>query len=319
MLHKISKVSSAKEQFSPKFPKVRYFDISWLSHYDGPGQRVVVFLQGCHLRCPWCHSPHSQASEAPLLFSRTRCSLCRCCEKVCAQSVHRISGERHDLYRKNCIHCGKCIDACPVSDPRRFGGALYLPTKEISVDELWELIYPQVNILRKIGGITFSGGEALLQVHALKQLLLLCKEKGIHTAIETSGTLPVHYISEVIDLVDCWLFGLRPTPFYIPPDVHLIDDNLAFLSEKSGRVIVRTPIIKGITDLSESLEGIALYMQTYQLSQIQLLPFNRGTPHYYDASGTTCPIGSEAIPSKERLDYVKDYFQRKGFMATITN
>lgn len=296
---------------------IRYFDIAWLSHCDGPGHRVVLFLQGCHLRCPWCHSPHSHTLEAPLLFFPTRCLQCGRCEQVCPQSVHYISTKGHDLCRENCRSCGKCVDTCPVSNRERMSGALVLPTKQITVAALWNLLYPQADLLRNIGGITVSGGEALLQLEALKQLLLLCKKAGIHTAVETSGTLPTRYLTEVVELVDCWLFGLRPTPLYVPPNDDLIGDNLAFLAKANTHIIIRTPVIADITDLPEALERIALQMQTNQLTEIQLLPFHCGTTHYYDAAGITCPIGCEAIPSTERLDTVRDYFQHNGFMARI--
>jgi len=316
-MSKSSKGSPMNGQQPAESLTIRYFDIAWLSHCDGPGHRVVLFLQGCHLRCPWCHSPHSHASEAPLLFFPARCLRCGRCEQVCPQSVHRINAEGHDLRRENCIRCGKCVDACPISNRGRTSGALALPTKKITIAALWDLLYPQIDMLRSIGGITVSGGEALLQLQALMQLLRLCKDAGIHTAVETSGTLPTQYLAEVVELVDCWLFGLRPTPFYVPPNTDLIEDNLAFLAKAGSRVIVRMPVIAGITDLPESLERIALDMQANQLTEIQLLPFHRGTAHYYDAAGIPCPVGCEAIPSAERLGTVKDYFQRSGLLATI--
>jgi pyruvate-formate lyase-activating enzyme len=196
-------------------------------------------------------------------------------------------------------------------------GALALPTKEITIAALWGVLYPQLDLLRDIGGITVIGGEPLLQSHALRQLLWLCKEAGIHTAIETSGAVPIQYLADVVGLTDCWLFGLRPTPFYVSPDADLIEDNLAFLTEAGSCVIIRTPVIVGITDLPESLERIAVTMHANQLTEIQLLPFHRGTIHYYDATGMLCPVDCETIPSAEQLGTVRDYFQLSGFLTTI--
>ena len=209
------------------------------------------------------------------------------------------------------------MDACPLSNRDRLTGVLALPTREITVAALWNLLYPQLDLLRAIGGLTVSGGEPLLQAQALRQLLHLCREAGIHTVVETSGALPAQCLADVIGLVDCWLFGLRPTPVYLPPQAGLVEDNLAFLTDAGSRVIVRTPVVAGITDLPQSLEVIAAIMRTRHLTEIELLPFHHGVSHYYDASGTSCPVGSEAIPSAERLDAVRECFEQNGFVVRI--
>lgn len=292
---------------------IRYFDIAWRSRYDGPGQRVVVFLQGCSLRCPWCHSPHSRESESPLLFFAARCCRCGRCEAICPQSVHRIGAASHELRRERCRRCGKCVEACLLSSRDRLSGALALPTRELTIGELWELLYPQLDVLRAIGGMTVSGGEPLLQSQSLRELFHLCHASDIHTAVETCGAVPLRCIEDVIGLVDCWLFGLRPTPDFVPQ----VEDNLAALTARGSRVIVRTPIIAGITDLPISLDKIAKTMQTRRLREIELLPCHEGVSHYYDASGKQCPLGSEAIPSVERLDAVREYFEQCGCVVRI--
>lgn len=292
-------------------------DIAWLSHYDGPGHRVVLYLQGCHLRCPWCHSPHSQATGPLLLYFPARCLHCGRCAQICPQGVHQITENSHIIERSKCIGCGKCIDVCPVSHRNHLSGALALPGKRMTVPELWHLLYPQLDLLRSIGGLTVSGGEALLQSEALSELLQLCKEEGIHTAVETSGALPREHIENVIQLTDCWLYGLRPTPFYTPPFAERIIDNLAFLAKEGRRIIIRTPIIAGITDLPASLEQIAKTMLVNGLSEIQLLPFNRETSHYYHALDRECLVGEEANVTSEQMEAVRCFFNKKGLSATI--
>jgi pyruvate-formate lyase-activating enzyme len=215
------------------------------------------------------------------------------------------------------VRCGKCVDACPVSMRHRLSGALALPTREVSISELWELIHPQLDLLRDIGGITISGGEALLQSPALLRLLRLCQKDGIHTAIETSGGLPSRCFVSLADLVDCWLFGLRPTPLYRPPATDLIERNLKLLRDAGRDVIIRMPVVVGTTDLPNSLEQISKSMTANRVREIQLLPFHAETGHYYHAMGSSCSIGSDAIPSAERLRTVEEYFQRCGFIASI--
>lgn len=209
------------------------------------------------------------------------------------------------------------MDACPVSSRDWLSGPLALPTKEITVAALWDLLYPQLDILRAIGGLTVSGGEPLLQSQSLRELFLLCRNFKVPTAVETSGAVPIRCLEDVVELVDCWLFGLRPTPVYVPPQVNLIKDNLHFLTDRSSRIIIRMPVIAGITDLPISLQDISQTMQAHGLREIELLPFHEGVSHYYDASGTSCPVGREAIPSAERLEAVREYFTQRGFVTRI--
>lgn len=294
-----------------------YFDISWLSPYDGPGYRVVLYLQGCHLRCPWCHSPHSQTMGPSLLYFPERCKHCNRCVQVCSYGVHQVTPDNHIVDRTKCVGCGMCVDACPASHPDRLSGVLVQPTKMIAIGKLWYLLYPQLDLLRSVGGLTISGGEALLQSKALAELLHLCKEEGIHTAVETSGALPQKHIEDIVEVTDCWLYGLRPSPVYTPPHADKIIDNLAFLTKTGSRIIVRTPVIGGITDLPASLDRIAEIMQTSGLREIQLLPFNRETTHYYYALGRKCQVGDEAILLPEQMDAVRTFFLKKDLLATI--
>jgi len=179
------------------------------------------------------------------------------------------------------------------------------------------LLYPQLELLRNIGGLTVSGGEPLLQSQLLSDLLFLCKKENFHTAIETSGALARRHITDVVEYVDCWLYGLRPTPAYKPNKADLITSNLAYLSGTGRRIIIRMPVIKGITDVPVSLNKITKTMQANGLHEIQLLPFNKGTSHYYHALGRECSIGDEAITSTENLNTVRNYFQGKNFSVSI--
>lgn len=296
---------------------LRYFDIAWLSRYDGPGHRVVLYLQGCHLRCPWCHSPHSQPTTSPLLYFPARCRHCGCCVQACLQGVHEVKAGNHRIHRERCTGCGKCIEACPVSHRERTSGVLALAGRDIQVTELWRILYPQLDLLRSIGGLTASGGEALLQSEALAALFRLCKQENIHTAVETSGALSSKPIKEIAPLTDCWLYGLRPTPFYTPPLAEQIAANLAFLAKTTSRIIIRTPIIAGITDQPVSLKQIAELMKKNGVHEIQLLPFNRETPHYYHALGQECRVGNEARVSHDRMETVRSFFEKRNLKPTI--
>lgn len=178
--------------------ELTYFNISWLSKTDGSGLRVVLFLQGCSLDCVWCHSPHSQPNKCPLLFFESLCTNCGRCAEVCSNGVHLFNDGKHILQRDACIQCGKCVESCPQSSFYNSANALSLPTKTDDVDTLFSKLKPQLDLFRDKGGITFSGGEPLLQVNALTVLAKKCKEAGINTVLETSGSVALRSIKTIL-------------------------------------------------------------------------------------------------------------------------
>lgn len=287
-----------------------------MSGHDGPGKRVVLFLQQCHLRCQWCHAPHSWESRSPLLFFESRCTGCGRCAKTCARDVHQVAPQGHFLNRRQCRGCGECIMACPASSRDSGAGALQLPAREMAVEEMFRLISPQLELLRDIGGLTLSGGEALLQHKACAELLALCREKGFHTAVETSGTLPLRLYRYVAQLVDCWLFGLRPLhPGSRLP--HTAIENLQYIASLGARVIVRVPVINGCTTANRILDQIHFTMEDLELSHIELLPYNPDTAHYYKALGEEY-LGDHLFSvSPEQIQSVKSYFENRKMQVRL--
>ncbi len=288
--------------------KVRYFDIAWLSKLDGPGARLVVFFQGCNLKCKWCHSPHSWGTYSKVLLDRHYCKLCGICETICKQGVHKLEQGKHILNIENCTSCGKCVEACTESSSYSRRGALILPTEEIEVSELFHFIYPQLKIFKKSGGITLSGGEALFQYKAAKELLQLCKKSEIHTAIESSGFLPVKNYKYVSEFVDYWLIGIRGVD-EASPQISQIYKTLQFLSSLKKDILVRFPVVSGYTDSKKQLETTKKLMKHFSLPRIQLLPYNRNTSHYYESMNLPFKLEGDPIPSRNHLEKIKKFFQ----------
>ena len=131
------------------------FDIERNSYVDGPGIRTTVFFKGCNLHCAWCHNPESQSAKPQMLF-----------------------------YKNKCTGCGKCTLYCP-HDAREICG------REYTVDAvLREILKDKSFYEASGGGVTFSGGECMLQIDFLVEILKVCKENGIHTAEDTAGHVP---------------------------------------------------------------------------------------------------------------------------------
>lgn len=275
-----------------------FVDVSWNSGVDGPGRRVVVYLRGCPLDCPWCHSPHTRSFTPTLLFFSERCRLCGRCQAVCSAGVHRVEANAHLLDRSRCVACGACVRGCPVSaGASHRAGALRLTDERLPADALFRWLAPHLQLLGDLGGLTVSGGEPLAQAEAVAALLRRCRDAGVHTAVETSGIGSASAVESLLELVDCWLFGLRPLPVdhgaagrVGRPD--RVAATLRRLVEAPGRrrILIRLPLIPGHTDSPPTWARIAETMAGLGLRELQVLPFNPDAGHYHGALGQPFPL-----------------------------
>lgn len=294
---------------------MKYFDIAWCSQKDGPGTRIVLFLQGCNSHCIWCHSPHSQPECPPILFYEEYCQRCGKCAEVCSTGNHVVNHNRHLFRRDGCNRCGQCILSCP-------GRALELKFYEEEPATVFKKLKPELLLLEGIGGITVSGGEPLLQHLELSELFKLCKASGIHTAVETSAAVERLCLEEIFDYTDCWLFGLKQTDKRLcksmtGADFAAIYSNLGFLAQKAPeKIIIRLPLIPGFTDDPANLRRIAGIMKLYNINSLQLLPYNPYTSYYYKVSGIPFNEKRFHIPDKSEISSTLDFFIKNGINAT---
>lgn len=304
---------------------IAYWAISWLSTKDGPGNRVVVYMQGCPVQCPWCHSPHSRYNISPLLFQKHLCRLCGKCETVCPNGVHQVTPSEHFIDRTKCTHCGRCVSACPYSTATASTSALSLPTVRQDTEELFEMLRPQLDLIRKSGGITLSGGEALLQDKAAIELLKLCRKYEINTCVETSMLLPDHAYQKTAKYIDCWLLGFRGV--YLPrnfdPQTVRADckRQIAIFRQTSNpRLIARLPIIRGYTDKEDRLCTLRDILLENGIMELELLPCNPYMNHYYKLMGKEVELAiNQCIPSDAELENILEYFRHAGIHATRGN
>ncbi|NOU18013.1 MAG: glycyl-radical enzyme activating protein [Bacteroidales bacterium] len=298
---------------------LKYFDISWFSSVDGPGTRVVLYLLGCNLRCPWCHSPHSWETSSPLLYFESRCTKCGCCVDICPNGVHEVSNGIHLVNHSQCNQCGACIEICPSSDINKWNtSALGFAGKDIEVSELYQLLKPQLDLLKGIGGLTVSGGDPLVQSKALVELLKICSADGIHTTVETSATLNKKHIEELMPYVNHWLIGLRPSRTDKVEDWKQLLSNIELLAAHNpDQITIRTPIIPGYTNTQIAYDMIIEVMRSNRIKSIEILPYNPYSENYYKAMGIEYPLKGTQVPSKEELIGVKDNFTSAGIKAKI--
>lgn len=269
------------------------FDIERNSFVDGPGIRTTVFFKGCNLKCAWCHNPESQSPKSQMMFYKDKCIGCGKCSEVCPT-------------KENCTLCGKCTIYCPV-DARRVCG------KEYTADEvLSEIIKDKAFYDNSGGGVTFSGGECMLQVEFLVELLKKCKENGIHTAIDTAGHVPFESFKKVLPFTDLFLYDIKlfdseKHQKYVGVKNDLILENYKKLIENGANIIVRIPVIAGVNDNVEEMKNIKNFFEKVGFPQkVELLPYHAMGENKYSAIGKECE--AFAVPNSDKITELKAIF-----------
>ena len=274
--------------------KATIFDIERNSYVDGPGIRTTVFFKGCNLRCAWCHNPESQQEKPQMMLYKNKCTGCGKCREKCPNALEK------------CELCGRCSLFCP-QDARDICG------KEYTVDEVLKEVLKDKSFYETSGGgVTFSGGECMLQIDFLAELLKRCKENGIHTAVDTAGHVPFEFFERIIPYTDLFLYDVKCFDSdkhrqYTGVENQLILKNLKRLLAKSTPVWIRIPIIPTVNDTEEELQRIKEYFSSCGIPEkVELLPYHAMGEHKYTAVGKETQIFS--VPSEEKMKHLKNIF-----------
>lgn len=223
--------------------------IQSLGAVDGPGVRFVVFLQGCPLRCIYCHNPETwDISKAAQSFTP---------EQLLEKAL------RYKSY---------------------FGSK---------------------------GGITLSGGEVLLQIEFATEMFRLCKEHGIHTALDTSGIgcedkAKLNLLLQYTDLVICDVKFTTEEAYknYTGGSLQKVLKFLDLVEEKTIPVWIRQVIVPNLNDDEKSMEELNSLIAKYSnIEKVELLPFKKLCLSKYENMGLEFRLKDtdEADPEKVKL------------------
>lgn len=294
------------------------FDIKRCALHDGPGIRTTVFFKGCPMRCIWCHNPEGISPAPELMYFAYRCIHCEQCVEVCPLNIISFQNGVLSINRALCTGCGICAEVCP-------GNALELIGRRYSSTALFEIIMrDKAYFDNSTGGVTFSGGEPMAQPDFLNEILSLCHNHGIHTAVDTAGFVPGDAFKKNMALIDIFLFDLK----ILAPEVHKrytgvkpepIIENFKFIGKhcKDKEIVVRFPVIPGITDTEQNVDEIAGLVGSFEnIKKIDLLPFHNVCEKYKHLN-QLYKIPAQLCIEEARLMEIKEKFNARGFNVKI--
>jgi pyruvate formate lyase activating enzyme len=293
------------------------FDIKKFSLHDGPGIRTTIFFKGCGLRCWWCHNPESQHRKPELLLRSELCIQCGACAAECPQGAIQWDGAQFVTDRESCDRCGTCVTTC-TADAREIVG------REMTVEQvIAEVLTDTVFYDESGGGVTFSGGEPLLQDEFLLDLLRVCKDHDLHTAVDTCGFANPETLDRVRPYVDLFLYDLKVMDDARHREVtgasnRLILDNLRRLAEYDHPVVLRVPIIPQINDDEENLRQMgALVNSLPNTTQVDILAYHKLGMDKHERLNRPNPMPETAPPSADEMAGIKGLLESFGLNVTI--
>ncbi|WP_087023008.1 pyruvate formate lyase 1-activating protein [Thaumasiovibrio subtropicus] len=218
---------------------------------DGPGIRFIVFMQGCLMRCQYCHN--------------------------------RDTWDLHD-------------------------------GKEVSVEEIMKEVLTYRHFINASGGgVTASGGEAMLQPEFVRDFFRAAQAEGIHTCLDTNGYIRKHtdIVDEVLDVADLVMLDLKQ----IDNDVH---ENLVgvpnkrvlqfaeYLHKRGQKTWIRYVVVPGFTDDEASAHRLGEFIKDMDnIEKVELLPYHQLGAHKWEAMGHDYPLDGVSPPPKETMENIK--------------
>lgn len=325
------------------------FDIKKYSINDGPGIRTTVFMSGCPLSCLWCHNPESQSLQPVLLYRQSRCLGCGACAEVCSQGAIALDAENQDtdytestdehgifleksvsirkvrVFRvpkvltdqEKCTKCQTCAAAC-YSGAREFSG------REMTVSEVMAQVEREIPFYDQSGGgVTFSGGEPLMQPGFLSALLKACRRQEIHTVVDTSGFANWQVFEQIRGDVDLFLYDLKQMDSEkhrkvtgVPNEPIL--ENLRKLTALGHKVLARIPLIPGINDDEQNLAESGKFLASLpQLEGVELMGYHDIAQAKYEALGREYALVGLKPPSTETMLSAQEIFGAFGLRTSV--
>jgi pyruvate formate lyase activating enzyme len=294
------------------------FNIQKFSIQDGPGIRTTLFMKGCPLKCPWCSNPEGMTDEPEIMISERKCIGCKKCAEACKTGAISFVNDIRTIDWNLCNQCLECGMVCPSH-------AIMVSGEYKTVDEAFKIAAQDRDFYNSSGGgVTISGGEALLQWEFVRNLLKKCKEAGFHTALDTTAYCAWESMEEVLDYTDLILFDVK----HLADEKHvqktgvsneLILDNLEKAS-KLTKIWLRIPLIPGFNDSESNMQKTAELALRIKAEKISLLPFHEWGKDKYSSLGKQYGYdGADGIlePDSEVVKKCREILESHGLEVAV--
>jgi len=254
--------------------------------------------------------------EPELAFREDRCVRCFECFDDCKLGAISETDGRPVVDQGVCRWCGDCADGCST-DARLQIGSVMTESRVLA-----ELACDEARFRETGGGVTFSGGEPLLQFDFLLRLLEGCRALGIHTAVDTCGAAAAHIVERVAKLADLVLFDLK----HVDDEAHRqltgssnreLLENLRLLSRLGAAVRVRFPLLPGLNDDAAHVRRLGSMVSSLGFSDVDVVPYRAVDASVYEALGRRYPSGAIGEPSAEAIADAVRVMAECGLRATV--
>jgi len=293
------------------------FDIKRYAIHDGPGIRTTVFMKGCPLACRWCHNPEGIEPQPFVAFKKDRCIRCGECAASCPEQALCLEPEGIVPSGSPCANCFTCTEICPSEARQKVG-------RKLTARELLGEIQKDIPFYDTSGGgVTFSGGEPLMQAEFLIEMLKLCGDEHIHRAVDTSGYASCETLMTVAGHSDLFLYDLK----MMDSDKHekftgvsnrLILDNLVRLARKRIDLIVRIPLIPGVNDDVKNLDRTGSFLNRLPgVEKVHILPYHDFQKAKYTRFEMPYSNDHLTLPGRDLLLKAKEHLENFGLDVAI--
>ncbi|CAH0528752.1 glycyl-radical enzyme activating protein [Vibrio hippocampi] len=285
-----------------------YFNIQRFSTHDGDGIRTILFLKGCSLACPWCQNPESRSKKQSLMFDERSClDDCLLCSDVC-EGIERTNGKitvNRKVIDESQIMALKNI--CPTQ-------ALSVVGEDGQSDELVNILMKDKPFYQQSkGGVTFSGGEPLMQATLVSEIADKLQQNGVSTAIETCMHVPWKNVEKVAPYIDSWLADLKHTDdgkflSWAKGSIKRIKDNLKKLDAIASRIVIRVPVVPDFNDTDDELKQIIDFAASLDnCKELHLLPYHTLGINKYRLLDMPYLCSNKPLNNPELLERVQQY------------